>query len=136
MLGRFGRSTESKFLRLEYQSVPQSGFAAGDEKRSAGDVVEAVENKEAVLGVTMRFEYAVSTNVCGRDVSFDECRADHEEAMALQGILFSTHEGNDAGPRERKGALEAGGKIRSAAPRRVINKAVLAIDSRISGSAA
>src|SRR6266851_199495 len=55
--------------------------------------------------------------------------------MALQGIFFGAHQGNHAGPRERKSTLDACGEIRSAAERGVIHKAVFAIDSRIGGPA-
>ncbi len=56
--------------------------------------------------------------------------------MALQGIFFGAHQGNDVGPREGKGMLDASSEIRGATARSVIHKAVVAVDARISGPAA
>jgi len=96
------RGTECEILRLEDQGVIQSGITARDEQRSAGDVVEAVEDEEAILGVALRFEEAAAPNMGGCGAAVQERRANHQEAMALQGIFFSAHEGNDVGPGEAR----------------------------------
>ena len=56
--------------------------------------------------------------------------------MALQGIFFGAHQGNDVGPGESEGMLDASGEIRGATAHSVIDQAVVAVDARISGPAA
>ena len=136
MLGRFRRSAESKILRLEHQRVPESVLAAGSEERSAGDIVEAVENEEAILGIALGFESAATPNVDGSDAAFQERRADHQETMALQGIFFGAHESGDAGAGPDESALKACDKIRRAAAGGVIDKPVFAVDAGIGRPAA
>src|SRR6266849_7569736 len=136
MLGRFRRSAESKILRLEHQRVPESVLAAGSEERSAGDIVEAVENEEAILGIALGFESAATPNVDGSDAAFQERGAYHQETMALQGIFFGAHESGDARPREGEGSLDAFDKIRGAAARDVVDEAVFTVDARVKRPAA
>src|SRR5216684_3597317 len=136
MLGRFRRSAESKILRLEHQRVPESVLTTGDEERSAGDIVEAVENEEAILGIALGFESAAAPNVDRGDAAFQQRRADHQETMALQRIFLGAHKSGDARPGEDKGALEAFDKIRGAAARGVIDKPVFTVDARIGGPTA
>src|SRR5437667_2186390 len=136
ILGSFGRGAECKVLRLKNQGVTESGITAGDEQRSAGNVVEAVEDEEAILGVALGFEDATATNMGGRRAVVQERGADHQEAMALQGIFFGTHEGSDVGLGEGEGAIDAFGEIRGATARGVVNEPVFPVDARISGSAA
>jgi len=50
------RCAECKSFGLKNQGVRESGITAGGEKRSAGDVFEAVEDEEAILGVALGFE--------------------------------------------------------------------------------
>src|SRR5229473_825652 len=107
MLGCFGRSAESKVLRLEHERVSESVLAAGSEERSAGDIVEAVENEEAILGIALGFERAAAPNVDRGDAAFQERRADHQETMALQGIFFGAHESGDAVAGQDESALKA-----------------------------
>src|SRR5260370_26676475 len=133
---RFRRSAVSKILRLEHQRGPESVLAAGSEERSAGDIVEAVENEEAILGIALGFESAATPNVDGSDAAFQERRADHQETMALQGIFFGAHESGDAGAGQDESALKACDKIRRAAAGGVIDKPVFAVDAGIGRPAA
>src|SRR6266852_7569213 len=120
MLGRFRRSAESKILRLEHQRVPDSVLTTGDEERSAGDIVEAVEDEEAILGAVLGFESAAAPDVDRGDAAFQQRRADHQETMALQRIFLGAQESGEAPPGEGRGALDAFDKIRGATARGVI----------------
>ena len=71
-----------------------------------------MEDEEAILGVALGFEDATATNMGGRRAVVQERGADHQEAMALQGIFFGTHEGSDVGLGEGEGAIDAFGEIR------------------------
>src|SRR6266852_4257877 len=95
MLGRFRRSAESKILRLEHQRVPESVLAAGSEERSAGDIVEAVENEEAILGIALGFESAATPNVDGSDAALKAC--DKIRRAAAGGVIDKPVFAVDAG---------------------------------------
>ena len=95
-----------------------------------------MEDEEAILGVALRFEEAAAPNMGGCGAAVQERRANHQEAMALQGIFFSAHEGNDVGPGEGEGAIDTFGEIRGATACGVVNEPVFAVDARISGPAA
>jgi len=95
-----------------------------------------VENEEAILGVTLGFQRAAPPDVDRTDSMFQERRAYHQEAMALQRIFFGAHQGNDIAPGEGKGSLDTFHEIMGAAARRVIHAAVFVIHARISGPAA
>ena len=92
--------------------------------------------EQPILGVALRFQHAAAPNVDWGDTAFQERWADHQETMALQRVFLGAHEGGDAGAGESKGKLETFDKIRSAAARDVIDKAVFAVDARIGGPAA
>src|SRR5712692_597791 len=136
MLGRFSRVAEGKVFRLEHQGVAKSGFAAGDEKRGAGDVVEAMDDKKAILGFALGFERAAAPNVHRTDTAFQESRADHQESVALQGIFLGTHEGRDASSGKGEGALDALDEIRCATAHGVVDEPIFPVRARISGPAA
>jgi hypothetical protein len=95
-----------------------------------------VKDEEAILGVALGFEDAAAPNVGGYNPAVQERGADHQEAMALQGIFFGAHEGSDVGPGEGESAIEAFGEIGGAAARSVINVPVFPIDAGIGGPAA
>src|SRR6267378_312482 len=136
MLDGFGRCAEGKIFRLPHQSVPERGVAAGDEKRSAGDVLEAVKDEEAILRLALGFERTAPPNVDGADAAFQQRRADHQETMTLQRIFLGTHEGGDAGAGEGESALEAFREFRRAAARGVVDEPVFPVHAWISGPAA
>jgi len=95
-----------------------------------------VKDEEAILGVALGFEDAAAPNVGGCDAAVQERGADHQEAMALQGILLGAHEGSDFGPGEGEDAIDTFGEIGGAAARSVINVPVFPVDARIGGPAA
>src|SRR6266581_1793845 len=51
--------------------------------------------------------------------------------MALQGIFFSTHQGNDLSTVQSDGTIETRGKIRRSAPRGIVDAAIFIIHARI-----
>src|SRR6266702_1547493 len=51
--------------------------------------------------------------------------------MALQGIFFGTHQGNDLITVQSDGTIETRGKIRRAAPRGIVDAAIFIIHASI-----
>jgi len=94
-----------------------------------------VKDKEAILGVALGFEDAAAPNVGGCYAAVQERGANHQEAMALQGILLGAHEGSDVGPGEGEDAIESFGEIGGAAARVVIDVPVFPVHARIGGPA-
>ena len=56
--------------------------------------------------------------------------------MALQGIFFGTHQGNDLITGQSDSTIETRGKIRRTAPRGIVDAAIFMIHARIRRSAA
>jgi len=123
-------------LSTEEQGVRESGITAGGEKRSAGDVFEAVEDEEAILGVALGFEDGTAPNVGGCDTAVQERGADHQEAMHCRGSSSAHMRAVTLVRESARARFEAFGEIGGAAARGVINVPVFPVDARIGGPAA
>jgi hypothetical protein len=87
--------------------------------------------EQTILGVALRFQDSATAEVRGHYAALEQRRADHQEAVALEGIFFGTHQNDVRGARQSQQAIDAGRKFRGFAARGVVHPAIGEINAEV-----
>jgi hypothetical protein len=76
---------------LTAERVLDYHLAFGNEERAAVKGGKIVQFEESIFGIALRFQLTAAADVQGRNATLEECRANHEEAMALERVFLCAH---------------------------------------------
>ncbi len=80
--------------------------------------------EQAILGFTLRFQFAASAEVRRRNATIKQRRTNHQETMALQGIFLGAHQSYFCHTRQFQRPINSDEKIRGRAAFFIVDNAV------------
>src|SRR5208282_480217 len=88
----FRRRPVCKLLGLAAERILERDIPFGNKERTTIKSSEVVQLEQAIFGFVLEFQFAAAANMQGHNSTFDHRGTNHEETVALQGVLLRTHQ--------------------------------------------